>query len=838
MRYLSYIISFVLLFISTACVDDDLLPGCGQENEGGDGIYTLTFDIGVPPMDADGAPKSRAIFYGNPTYYEDWINTQDGLRVLFFITKREKTGSKYVQGKYEDGNNLVVVDPVNPLKDYFLFESTSRWASQLPYDDDNNLRYRVTVPVYQIGDEESEYREYWKQIRDLLRTYDFKVAILANHPDNNVLWTIKNSILMAPDIDDLSKAGDNLRTINDIHHSMANSNYVSTSGNRKDAYAMLVDNKHLMDGTATMGPFIDWVTARSSLYGDALGGTFTTEDEARTWIRDYWRPQLIYNEDTDPDVDYTTLYHNYRHIWLYWNFGGAAPDNGLPYSTKSTRNPYINEWETRNGSLLRDWITTAEANGGKLTDLNTNSNGSSKNDGTMGLTFKPSAAKAVITSGSNGKRFYGVRLPKQASAPSSTSVNDCFFCKINAEGKVVVRYVNNGGTIAVRYGSTTASVTNTNVTYNGLSMTEALFTVPVNDEPLQVYIYATNGEATVYDIEVTQDRYVYLTDREGILPSSDHPIPMYGVQKFDKLDGFWDEGASFDLTNGGSDDNGNTYNAKTIFLLRAVAKIELLIPKSLGVPKHVYLHSLNRFVRCEPMDLAVPTEELWKDHETECEWRMIQERGPMYNSSGAYVADEYKKKLAWYFGNWLEWGWDFNGYTQYKPDYAKDGPFPRLFNPYIGRADCAAFIDVTEYYNDHYYHYLFYMGENTIDAPSAYNGAGSSPMVPRIELRFDDRYAATSKIAPNTDLNLMGNDCYRIFFCEGGIASGARDANGASKISKTGYNSYYTNSTYMKEHWPIIRNHIYRFTVIDTGVDNMSGLVVNAQDRSVDFNFK
>ena len=111
-------------------------------------------------------------------------------------------------------------------------------------------------------------------------------------------------------------------------------------------------------------------------------------------------------------------------------------------------------------------------------------------------------------------------------------------------------------------------------------------------------------------------------------------------------------------------------------------------------------------------------------------------------------------------------------------------------------------------------------------------------MVPHIEIRFDQRYAATAKIATNSTLNLDDDDCYRIYITEGGIASGARDANGVSTIAKTGYGNYEKNPNYLKEHWPIIRNHVYRFTVRDTGSDNMSGLVVDAQTREVDFNFK
>ena len=835
MRKILFLISLWLLLLPVGCVKEEFPPEECGESAAASEPFTLTFTIGVPAMDS--GAETRAIFYGNPLYYEDWIDTQNGLRVLFFISKREKTG---VAGQYADNDSRVAVDPKNPLKDYFLFESTSRWVTQLPYDDDNNLRYRITVPVYQIGDEESEYREYWPEIRNLLRKYDFKVAILANHksPSNTSVfkWSFDDSLLSAADTDDLSKAT-NVKTINDIHHTVQDANYAtSTSGNRKDGFDMLVDKN-----TNTMGPYIDWVTARSELYGDALGGTFSTTDEARVWIRDYWIPDIIYNEDTDPDIEYQTLYHNYRHIWSYWNFGGAAADNALPYSTKSKINRHINEWEVRNGKLLREWVTDAYENkGGTLTELSTASTASTareKYDGSMPLTFHPSEAKAVITSSTTGKRLYGVKLPKLSSDPSSSSAKDCFHFKINAAGTVTVRYSGTEKAVFIKGASTSNGSKISSQTINGVKVHEYQITYNTVNSKLDGYIYCKNNEATIHDIEYTQDEYMYGSDREGILPSSDHPIPMYGVQKYGKLDGYWDEGSSFDLTEGGVNQNGENYHARTISLLRAVAKIEVLIPKSIGVPKHIYMRAFNRRVRCEPMDVATPTNELWKEHNNGCEWEMVKARGPMMGSSGTYETTEYKKKLAWFYGNWLEWGWKFNNLTSVTPSYS-EGPFPRLYNPYINRADRAAFIDVTDYYNDQFYHYLFYMGENTLDAPTDYSGAGGGAAVPHVEIRFDERYASTCKVATNSDLNLMDNDCYRIYFTDKGLASGARDANGVSKIRYDRYSDDYEKKPeYVKEHWPVIRNHVYSFTVVDNGTNSMNGLVVDVQNRSTDFDF-
>lgn len=834
-----YLILVPFLFLFSGCAEDILIPEESTDGNISPGDpYTLTFTVGVPPMGTDNENKNtRAIFYGNPLYYEDWIDTQNGFRVLFFLSKREKTGQHAIDGLYEDDNNFVAADPVNPLKDYFLFESTSRWVTQLPYDDDNNLRYRITVPLYQIGNEDSEYKDSWEKIRNLLRKYDFKVAVLANHP-SSFTWTIENSVLSAPDIDDLSVGTSKLMTVNDIHHTVTDGNYTSNT-ERLTGYQTILGNDNMINGKPSMGPFINWVTMRSELYGDALGGNFSSQETARDWIRDYWRPELKYNEDNDKDIEYEPLYRYYRHIWSYWNFGGAASDNALPYTDKSKINSHLNAWEERNGALIRNYITDAAANGGSFSsDLNTSPSDGKKYDGSLPLKFYPSQSKALVSTSSNGKRLYGITIPKLSANPTSTSAKDVFHFKARAHGTVYVRYSSNNGSVYVMSNGSKINPTSTTTkTVNGVKIIESGYYFLVSGATSNVMVFSLNGESTIYDIEFVQDQYMYYTDREGVLPSHDHPIPMYGIQKYRKLEGFWEEGTSFDLTEGGSDEDGSVYPAKTLALLRAVAKIELKIPKSLGVPKHAYMRSLNRFVRCEPTDVSTPTNELWKNHETECEWIDIQKHGPFYND-GSINSNDYIKKLTWYYGSWAEWGWNYNGKTSFIPSQS-EGPFPRIMNPYIMRSDFAAFIDVTEYYNDQYYHLLFYMGENPVDAPNNYSGAQSGAKIPHIELRFDDRYASTSRITPNTDINLEDDDCYRIYFTPGGIAPEARDANGVSIIPKDAYESKYENKTaYLKQHWPILRNHVYSFTVTDVGGDAMNGIVVDAQNRSVDFNFK
>lgn len=800
MRYNIVPILFMFMLALTGCVDEPLITSVDKDV---DQIIangpTLSFDVGLNGF--DNGSGSRAIASGDPTYYEDWIDTQDKFRVLFFLDLSDapEYASK-LSGKYG--------------KDIFLFESTSRWANQIGTDSQGNIQWHVVVPLYQIGEENIEYKDKWEEIRNLLRKYPFKVAILANHPlpktkGGGPNWTVNDSFLNS----DATK----WKTINDIHHSVEDATYQSRSSNtdsNKDSYS------HVMENRTYMGPFQDWVIQRAVKYGDGFGGSFNSRETARKWIRDRWHPALKYNEDNDPEIEYEPLYRNYRHLWYVWNFGGGATNNAYPYSKLSSVNENLDEWEERNGKNLREWIENA-GNGNTLSSMSR-----TEGENTNYLNFTSSGATAYVETQSDGKKYYGVNM----------TANSKFTFNMHSHGTIFVTYIGTGSTSVngKKSDGGTMSIseqgTSSEKDKYGNTITTDWYYIKVMEDPHDVNVQASSG-TKILQIEFVRDEYLYLTDREAVIPSTEQPIPMFGMQSFDKLEGFWEEGSTFNLSDGGT--GTKKYAGKKISLIRAVAKVEVLIPKTIGVPKHVYMRSLNRHVRCEPIDVQTPTDLLWKDHDNGCEWKDIQDFGAMYNR-GDLTNANYRQIISWFWGSWLDWGWKFVGnHGTQRPNGSPNNRYPHLFNPYINRSDFASFADITDYYSDGYYHYVLYMGDNTIDAPTDHYKTSSRPMVPHVEIRFDRRYKGVSTVTTNTDINLEDNDCYRFYFTENGLACAY------GTIGKTGYDQdYERNTTYTNKHWPIMRNHHYRFTIKGIETDGIGILPCDVEVRNSNIQYK
>ncbi|MCH5220676.1 MAG: hypothetical protein J1F20_08920, partial [Muribaculaceae bacterium] len=819
---------------------------------------TLTFSVAMMPMDGENtSTNSRAIAGGDPSFYDDWIDTQNRFRVLFFAQPEEDNTATNSWKTSHSKNNYV-----------FLFESEARWVEKLPADADGNLCWRVVVPLYQVGQPDAyfdqqtdgtkfykDYDEYWRDIREVLRKCDFKVAILANHPGPKEKgggpdWGIKDSYMNGKNNDDkrtTNKVTANWKTINDLHHCTEDATLFGRSwASGKDAYSMIFGKNSSNQNSNQLGPYTDWVIQRAMLYGDGFGGTFNSKETARVWIRNRWNPNLEYNDDTDPDIAYKPLYRGYRNLWYLWNFGGCAEDNALPIEylceiTNSDNN--VAEWEGRNGKHLREWITGI-GNGNRMTAL---TEGDVSKDTKSYLRFSPGSATAVVRDAGNGKKYYGIRM----------NGNSQFTFSLRSHGSILVTYKGNPPasndvktpTSPINLGwDTTGDITpdhtkEPNKTWDaGNGIYTMGWYIKNQAEEKDVWITADNG-TEIYQIEFVRDEYLYLTDREGVTPSTENPIPMYGVQNFTKLgtgdNTFFPEGSTFDLTAGVAKEdsyNGKSYAGKSIALIRSVAKIEVLIPRSLGIPKHVLMRSLNRHSRCEPVDVQTPTNELWLHHdqydmeENLCEWELIQSYGPFYNPAKSDDVTEnnaYRKQLSWYWGSWEEWGWDFSkGMTNITlptsvpvtGSWKKEDGYPHVFNPYINRSDFAYFIDVSDYYADQFYHYVLYMGDNTVDAPTDHYKARSRPMVPHVEIRFDHRYPQATMVKTNDDTNLEDNDCYRFYFVEKGFAKGAYDeATGKPTVPATKWDQsdgdYEKNAQMTKQHWPIMRNHVYHFEI-------------------------
>ncbi|MCH5242478.1 MAG: hypothetical protein J1F67_08650 [Muribaculaceae bacterium] len=278
-----------------------------------------------------------------------------------------------------------------------------------------------------------------------------------------------------------------------------------------------------------------------------------------------------------------------------------------------------------------------------------------------------------------------------------------------------------------------------------------------------------NGKITyVQDPETKKDGNFYFH------PGPDQPtkgIPMYGCQVFDKLTD-WKAGTPYNVSlklSGQSDQ----YERKNIHLLRSVVKIEFKIPRRMTKEDGTFvdlevtlpkIHYTNVMARCEPLDVATPTEQLWKsddqslmnDYLNRCELENIMDYGPIIRENfnnenevkgttaeGLKPAAEYYYGLVeWFYGAWKDW-WHFNDpaynnlngpespgayqgtYFGYSPKNYEgktpDYPYPRIFNPVIQRNGDALIEDCQIKDDPDFYYYVIYTGEKNINDPSTVN---------------------------------------------------------------------------------------------------------------------
>lgn len=163
-----YIILSVLsiLLLPVACSDDPLIQSDADlekdtnYSEFADG-YSVAFDVTVDQLGGNFATRANTDDY-ELAELENYLNPEE-FRIFFFT---------------ED--------------DKFLFESKSRWLTEID-SKDGNRRWRVGVPIFQYlsdnagKDEEGKYEmeEYhWDEIVDYMKNNSFKIAILANRPTN------------------------------------------------------------------------------------------------------------------------------------------------------------------------------------------------------------------------------------------------------------------------------------------------------------------------------------------------------------------------------------------------------------------------------------------------------------------------------------------------------------------------------------------------------------------------------------------------------------------------------------------------------------------------------
>ncbi|MCH5230071.1 MAG: hypothetical protein J1F12_08800 [Muribaculaceae bacterium] len=322
MRYLKYIFLLApVLFFS--CTDDALveenvkLPEFNIEefSEG----YSLAFDMKLDPMGNETGSRAETSDDLLMQEWENYLNPEE-FRVLFF-----------------DNN------------DRFLFESKSRWLTQIESQDGGN-RWRVGIPVFQyLGDnyddtpghegekldEDDQYN--WDKIVEIMRKEGFKIAVLANRPLKVTLpdlddyaanysylkdmdfaklgpfWTSKNSIA-TDDVDDSDVA-----TVFDLHHCQFDPVYFSKSIGKSATdvygdrwYDLIMDynnhteeitakgNKHILNNAPWMGAASSWVSVKRTRN---VTSTNSSGNQETRNIRYYRLPngQYYSNPETNGD---------------------------------------------------------------------------------------------------------------------------------------------------------------------------------------------------------------------------------------------------------------------------------------------------------------------------------------------------------------------------------------------------------------------------------------------------------------------------------------------------------------------------------------------------------
>ncbi|MCH5234971.1 MAG: hypothetical protein J1E16_06725 [Muribaculaceae bacterium] len=356
-------------------------------------------------------------------------------------------------------------------------------------------------------------------------------------------------------------------------------------------------------------------------------------------------------------------------------------------------------------------------------------------------------------------------------------------------------------------------------------------------------------------------------------------IPMYGVQRFEPLTN-WAMGTPFNVSENqmGQD---NSYYGKTISLLRSVARLDLLIPKSFssGGEKYdieledVMLCYSNIMARVVPLDVATPTDVLWSNDNCEggeCEWFDLQAHGPIINGNLGQVGyGEIKPdtealsnlkdlrrtlmgRLAWYYGAWRKW-WHFNETVDYSEvgneisatgvsptddSFFGNGPYPHIFNPCVQR-NTVVWLDGTDSETNvivddpSFYHYVVYTGERYINDPSNFRNLdiiNSKVAYFQFKLKVEERNIEKYYQIALTDYSK--NEIVKDFLTSYDMSSNY------SQDMENGTNSYRTRMASQTDqknwNWILLRNHIYRFQVVSFGDlkdDGTDGLVISTEER-------
>ena len=842
------IISLFISFSLISCTDDALSPEKGNDNsDGSTSDYYFSFKVGIPSLGNSTRAGSSSV-----EEYEDYVDIKKTY-IMFFLSeeKSQETGST-------DDN--ATTDKL--LK---IFKPNDPAISMIPVGfsttDDYEKSWFVRISIPDIKD--AEGREIGNYFARILRENDFRIAVLANADPAKELKLSEGKIMPAGEYD-LKEASD----IQELHRQSDNtdiyiggSDFGTTfpSDLKNDFLNFLYDFPDDYNGNGKKGKYLGYYTpwVKTGLEG---------EIDAATKIKENFAKSKLYKTETEREYD---------HLWSLWNFGGGANDNAIPYGTDELRWGQINgDFLTKKitdalednirgnkiDSFATGWEESAQVDNTESEDPSSDEEDDETVGGRsrvwkgetvyleyIGFVESDKNVTAVKEAAPDNGYYYGMRLPVNEHAGTIDSEpyyerynpihGGCFAFTANGSGhlSITARAVGTGASTVV-YAQVGKKNKKLKFEFNSdePKTEEGLIDIPGDSQV--IYIFTDSkaaSDAIIYKIEYIQDKYLYETDRSGIKPTADYPIQMYGIASYGKLKDLWIEGTSFDLNdyNGTSpDDPDLTKDKKSYFhpvpLLRSVAKVIVRIPKALKA-KDVFLRSVNINARWEPADVKSNTLDIWNDHPDPfadflekhskyCEFYNIMAQDPFYNSDANSSTDlqknSYKEKFRWFYGTWVKQGLikgvDMRGTkpSGYDKNNKAEFDYPHIMNAMIDRSDFVEFLKAgTE---DIYDKYVLYVPEKYVDDPEDFKDSNgielSAPKVCHIEFRVDG----------DPDLNLDDNNCYRIYFTENGFNSKMTMPDFRDD-DHTWEKMYEQNTENLKEHYPIIRNHCYQFTVQD-----------------------
>lgn len=769
------LMAMIVSLASISCVDDKL-----TEDEGNSALQEDGNSLGLTISLGSLSCTRAASEYEE---YEDYIDPNQ-INLLFFYNDNIDGVTPNTLIKQFSSNELTFI-PIESSVD----GSVKNWYVRIP-----NIENDFAAEV---------------------RKHDFKVAALVN-------WG-EEAIEINPE-DPISK----------LHHLQEDNTY---SG--KSYY------KFLTEGTDLMGKRTNWVKNdfHKAHFNDAEGG----QNSAEYWIRNYW-----YKNDKDVVVVQDNI-NKYGDLWLIWNFDAAYRNSvsSFDFQEENGKGKSEEYWAEKNYNDLNSWIQ--------------NSNLSSFQVGNTTI------ENGRFTPTDNGCfEFYGeaTRVEVDVNGTNKIGVN---LKNGDYETNVIKFNLATTGTINIKWGAKDTTkearlqfqrrnsptdtkskdndadyllTTNDKYTSTPIADKDSKWNFSVTGDTEYAYLYALDDNVVIYEIEFIASEYLYEIEREGVYPGIDEGQPlliaMYGIQEFQALEGFWKEGTLFNLSNYNkiSSTYDDEYEPQEISLLRSVAKVELLIPKTFYTQNDndpelkrkgyhcVYLRCQNRQARFEPMDVSTPTDQIWR-HSTndDCEQIELIGHEPFFGSS-----TDYKQNLAWFYGSWKDTAGKI-GNPKETDNYIevpvktfgtetgdKTPAYPQIINPRIERSDFTRFIYTGEVEGGVYDRYILYVPDKFVDDPNKPEEPNKTPKVCHIEFR---QGANDEHLLADSRTNLDDNNCYRIYFTKGGFNSEDKSypnfnlKKDGTDDKQTWENMYEQDSNNLKKHWPIMRNHVYSFRVED-----------------------